>query len=405
MAAHTMTKNIKPLAGIRVADFTRIFAGPYCAQLLGDLGADVVKVEIPKTGDPLRTQGPPFHEGNGLTFYAANRNRRSITLDMQTDRGKAIGRELCLKADVVLENFRPDVMGRLGLGYEELSLESPRLIYASMSGFGADGPDSMKGAFDLTIQAIGGYMNITGPRGGEPIKLGTSAFDIITGINCHAAVLAALYQRTTTGCGQKIETSLLESEVAFLTNAALEYLITGNEPQKWGSEHAQQVPYKAFAAKDGWIVIGAGFNNLFIEFCKVLGREDVSADPRFAELAVRVANRDALYEILDREVGKHEKAELVVRLDAVKVPCALVNNIRQVFAHPQVQHRHMEQRLRHPRYGDVPSLGPAVKFSGFDITDGWVAPPTLGEHTLDVLSDWLGYADDEVGRLRQQGVV
>jgi succinate---hydroxymethylglutarate CoA-transferase len=400
-----MANNTKPLAGVRVADFTRIFAGPYCAQLLGDLGADVVKIEIPKVGDPLRTQGPPFHEGNGLTFYAANRNKRSITLDMQTARGKAIGRELCLKADVVLENFRPDVMGRLGLGYDDLSRENPRLIYASMSGFGADGPDSAKGAFDLTIQAIGGYMNITGPRGGEPIKLGTSAFDIVTGINCHAAVLAALFQRTATGRGQKIETSLLESEVAFLTNAALEYLITGNEPQKWGSEHAQQVPYKAFEARDGWIVIAAGFNNLFVEFCKVIGRDDLPNDPRFAELGGRVTNRNALYEILDREVAKHDKAGLVAQLDAVKVPCALVNNMQQVFAHPQVRHRQMEQKLHHPRYGDVPSLGPAVRFSGFEITDAWAAPPVLGEHTQEVLSDWLGYDSEEVVRLRQQGIV
>lgn len=400
-----MSNNQKPLAGIRVADFTRIFAGPYCAQLLGDLGADVVKVEIPGAGDPLRTQGPPFHEGNGLTFYAANRNKRSITLDMQTERGKQVGRELCLKADVVLENFRPDVMGRLGLGYDELSRENPRLIYASMSGFGASGPDSMKGAFDLTIQAIGGYMNITGPRGGEPIKLGTSAFDIITGINCHAAVLAALLQRASTGRGQKIETSLLESEVAFLTNAALEYLITGNEPRKWGSEHAQQVPYKAFQARDGWIVIGAGFNNLFAEFCKVLGREDLLADSRFAQLAGRVENRDALYAILDGEVAKQPKAELLARLDAVKVPCALVNNMEQVFSHPQVRHRGMELQLDHPRYGQVPTLGPAVKFSGFDVTQDWAAPPDLGEHTRDVLAGWLGYDDEELARLRDQQVI
>ena len=400
-----MTRNNKPLAGIRIADFTRILAGPYCAQLLGDLGADVVKVEIPGAGDPLRTQGPPFHEGNGLTWYAANRNKRSITLDMQTARGKEIARELCLKADVVLENFRPGVMDRLGLGYDALAAANPRLIYASMSGFGADGPDSMKGAFDLTIQAIGGYMNITGERGGAPIKTGTSAFDIVTGINCHAAVLAALFQRTVTGRGQKIETSLLESEVAFLANAALEYLITGREPQKWGSEHAQQVPYKAFQAKDGWIVIGAGFNNLFSAFCQILGRPDLAVDPRFAELAGRVTHRDALYEILDAEVRKHAKAELLERLDAAKVPCALVNNMQQVFADPQVRHRGMEQRLRHEAYGEVPAVGPAVKFSEFDIAEDWSAPPVLGEHTEAVLSEWLAYDAAAVASLRAQQVI
>ena len=400
-----VTPNSKPLTGIRIADFTRILAGPYCAQLLGDLGADVVKVEIPGAGDPLRTQGPPFHEGNGLTWYAANRNKRSITLDMQTARGKEIARELCLKADVVLENFRPGVMGRLGLGYEELSAANPRLIYASMSGFGADGPDSMKGAFDLTIQAIGGYMNITGERGGAPIKMGTSAFDIITGINCHAAVVTALFQRTVTGRGQKIETSLLESEVAFLANAALEYLITGVEPRKWGSEHAQQVPYKAFQAKDGWIVIGAGFNNLFSAFCQILGRDDLPLDPRFSDLPGRVTHRDVLYDILDAEVCKHGKSELVQRLNAAKVPCALVNNMQQVFSEPQVQHRRMEQRLRHPGYGEVPTVGPAVKFSEFEITQGWSAPPVLGEHVDAVLSEWLDYDAQTVAALRQQHVV
>ena len=400
-----MTSNNKPLAGIRIADFTRILAGPYCAQLLGDLGADVVKVEIPGAGDPLRTQGPPFHEGNGLTWYAANRNKRSITLDMQTERGKQIARDLCLKADVVLENFRPGVMDRLGLDYASLSAVNPRLIYASMSGFGADGPDSMKGAFDLTIQAIGGYMNITGERGGEPIKTGTSAFDIVTGINCHAAVLAALFQRTATGRGQKIETSLLESEVAFLANAALEYLITGSEPQKWGSEHPQQVPYKAFQARDGWIVIGAGFNNLFAAFCQILGRKELATDPRFAELSGRVSHRDTLYEILDAEVRKHAKADLLERLDAAKVPCALVNNMQQVFADPQVRHRRMEQRLRHETYGEVPSVGPAVKFSEFDIAEGWSAPPVLGEHTQAVLSEWLAYDAATVASLREQQVI
>jgi crotonobetainyl-CoA:carnitine CoA-transferase CaiB-like acyl-CoA transferase len=400
-----MKSTNKPLTGIRVADFTRILAGPYCAQLLGDLGAEIVKVELPGAGDPLRTQGPPFHEGNGLTYYAANRNKKSIALDMQTESGKAVARELCLKADVVLENFRPGVMQRLGLDYESLAADNPRLIYASMSGFGADGPDSMKGAFDLTIQAIGGYMNITGERGGAPIKMGTSAFDIITGTNCYAAVLAALLQRTVSGTGQKIETSLLESEVAFLANAALEYLILGKEPEKWGSEHAQQVPYKAFRSLDGWVVIGAGFSNLFAELCKVLNRQDLITDPRFIELQDRVNNRDELYAILDAEVAKHPTEELVAKLDKAKVPATVVNNMQGVFSHPQVQHRKMEQRLHHEKYGEIPTLGSAVKFSAFDITEGWSAPPVLGEHTQDILHDWLGYDAQKVAGLRDAGAI
>jgi len=397
--------NSKPLAGIRVLDFTRFFAGPYCAQLLGDLGAEVVKVEIPQGGDPLRGQGPPFHHGNGITFYATNRNKRSLTLDMQSEEGKRLARSLCLKADVVLENFRPDVMPRLGLAYEDLAPGAPRLVYASISGFGPDGPDAMQGAFDLTIQALGGYMAITGERGGPPIKLGTSAFDMLAGMNCHAAILAALLQRTSTGHGQKVTTSLLESEVAFLVNAALEYLLVGREPEKWGSEHAQQVPYKAFRTADGWAVIAAGFQNLYEAFCGVIGRADLATDERFRDMAGRVTHRATLYAILDAEVARFATADLMGKLEAAKVPCAPVNRMAQVFAHPQVRHRRMQVTLTHPAYGDVPSLGAAAKYSAFDVTDGWTAPPLLGEDTDGVLSDWLGLSAAEIARLHASGVL
>ncbi len=395
----------KPLSGIRVVDFTRFFAGPYCAQLLGDLGAEVVKVEMPGEGDPLRLQGPPFHHGNGITFYATNRNKRSLTLDMQTDEGRKVAQRLCLKADVVLDNFRPDVMPRLGLGYESLAKENPRLVYAAISGFGADGPDMKQGAFDLTIQAVGGYMSITGERGGAPIKLGTSAFDMLAGMNCHAAIIAALLQRSVTGKGQKVETSLLEAEVAFLVNAALEYLITGVEPQKWGSEHAQQVPYKAFKTADGWAVIAAGFPSLYGGFCKVLGREDLITDPRFADMAGRVTHRDVLYGILDAEVLKHSTAQIIAALEAAKVPCAPVNTMQRVFDHRQVKHRRMHLTLTHPVYGEVPTLGSAAKYSGFEVADGWTAPPLLGEDTDTVLREWLALGDDEIAKLRDAKVI
>jgi succinate--hydroxymethylglutarate CoA-transferase len=395
----------KPLSGIRVVDFSRFFAGPYCAQLLGDLGAEVIKVERPGEGDPLRVQGPPFHHNNGITFYATNRNKRSITLDLQSKQGQAVARDLCLKADVVLENFRPDVMPRLGLGYDELSAANPRLVYASISGFGADGPDMALGAFDLTIQAVGGYMSITGERGGAPVKLGTSGFDVLSGMNCQAAILASLLQRSVTGKGQKVETSLLETEVAFLVNAAMEYLLTGVEPQKWGSEHAQQVPYKAFKTADGWLIIGAGFSNLYVKFCEVLGRKDLISDPRFDDMAGRVTNRVALYQILDAEIAKHDTASLSAKLDAVKVPCAPVNNMQQVFSHRQVKHRGMLQTLHHPSYGDVPSLGAAAKYSAFNVTDGWSAPPLLGENTDDILREWLAMSDTQIAELRTAKVI
>jgi crotonobetainyl-CoA:carnitine CoA-transferase CaiB-like acyl-CoA transferase len=400
-----MSNRQKPLAGLKVIDFTRVFAGPYCSMLLADLGADVVKVELPGEGDPLRTQGPPFHHGIGITFLATNRNKRSITLDMSTDEGKKIAHRLCVDADVLVENFRPDVMPRLGLGYDRLAADNPKLIYASISGMGADGPDRNLGAFDLTIQAIGGYMSITGERGGQPIKLGTSAFDMVAGMNCHAAILAALLQRALTGKGQKVETSLLEGEVAFLANAALEYLLTGNNPRKWGSEHAQQVPYKAFETADGWAIIGAGYQNLWEAFLGVLGRRELLDDPRFRDLSGRVTNRDALYALLDTEVRKHNTAELIKKLDAAKVPCAPVNNMQQVFDHPQVRHRGMLRPVQHPSYGELPQLGPAAKYSAFDVEQDWTAPPLLGEHTEEVLREWLALRPSEIARLKAQKVI
>lgn len=379
----------KPLAGIKVLDFTRLFAGPFCTMLLGDLGADVVKVEAPE-GDPIRYQGPPFHKNHAFSFLAANRNKRSIVIDMKTEGGKAFARKLALAADVIVENFRPGVMKRLGLGYEALAKEHLRLIFVAMSGFGATGPYSEKGAFDLTIQAEGGYMSITGERNGQPIKLGTSAFDLVCGQYAMGAVTTALFDRERTGKGQLIETSLFESEITFLVDAGMQYLTTGESKGKWGSEHAQLVPYKAFEASDGWVVIGAGVQNLFERFLKVIGRIDMLSDPRFAELKARVSNRDELHEILDAEVRRFTVADLIAKLSEAKVPCSPINNMEQVFSHPQALHRDMVQKVEHADYGPLNVIGPAVKYSGFDVAAGWTAPPLLGEHGEQVAKDWLG---------------
>lgn len=378
----------RPLSGIRVLDFTRLFAGPFCTMLLGDLGADVVKVESPE-GDPIRHQGPPFHAGHSMSFLACNRNKRSIVLDLRQPADKAIALELADAADIVVENFRPGVMERLGLGYAALSARAPRLIYASLSGMGADGPSKDVGAFDLTIQAEAGYMSITGDRSGKPVKLGTSAFDLVCGQYAMGAITTALYARERTGKGQRIETSLFESQITFLMDAAMEYLVTGRIRGKWGSEHSSLVPYKAFEAADGWIVIGAGMQNLFAGFLRVLGREELAGDPRFATLDARNRSRGELYAILDAEVRRWPVADLLARLHAEDVPASPVNDMAQVFAHPQAQHRGMRRALTHPDYGEVPTIGPAVKYGGFEITEGWTAPPNLGEHRAAVLRDWL----------------
>jgi succinate--hydroxymethylglutarate CoA-transferase len=391
----------KPLSGIRVLDFTRLFAGPFCTMLLGDLGADVVKLEAPE-GDPIRRQSPPSFQGHSMSFLAGNRNKRSVVLDLKSKTAKDLARRLALTADVIVENFRPGVLDRLGLGYEGLARENPRLIYVSISGMGADGPSRDVGGFDLTIQGEAGYMSITGERNTPPIKLGTSAFDLITGQYAVSGIVSALFQRERTGRGQAINTSLFESGITFLVDAAMEWLTVGQIREKWGSEHAAQAPYKAFQTADGWLIIAAGMQNLYEDFVKVLGREELIADPRFTNVADRSTNREALHAILDAEVRRYKTDDLHARLTKAKVPCAPVNTIDKVFTHPQALHRQMLQTATHPRYGEVRLVGPAVKYSGFDITAGWTAPPDLGEHTLDVLQDWLGITPDEGRRLLQQ---
>jgi len=289
-----------------------------------------------------------------------------------------------------VENFRPGVMKRMGLGYDSLSAENPKLIFVSMSGFGATGPYSEKGAFDLTIQAEGGYMSITGERNGAPIKLGTSAFDLVCGQYAMSAVTTALFDRERTGKGQLVETSLFEGEITYLMDAGMQYLTTGESKGKWGSEHAQLVPYKAFQAADGWVVIGAGVQNLFERFLQVIGRMDLLSDPRFADVKARVANRDEVHKILDAEVIRFKVADIVAKLDEAKVPCSPINNMEQVFTHPQALHRGMVRKVEHADYGPVNLIGPAVKYGGFDIAAGWTAPPLLGEHNEEVKKDWLG---------------
>lgn len=379
----------KALSGIKVLDLTRFFAGPFCTMLLGDIGADVVKVESER-GDPTREQGPPFYKGLGMTFLSSNRNKKSIIIDMKTREGLDLVKSLIGKADVLVENFRPGVMERLGLGYDALSQANPRLIYATMSGLGADGPQAARGGFDITVQAEFGFMSITGEPGGRSVKLGTSVYDLVCGLYAYSGILAALYQREQTGRGQRIETSLMEGEVTFLADAAMEYLTTGVSRDRLGSEHANIVPYKVFQAADGEIVIGAGYQDVYEKFMRALGREELIADPRFLTLNDRVNNRVDIYREIDPVVAKYSIEALSDLLNKHGVPWAPVNKLDKVFAHEQLLARNMLLQLQHASYGEIPSLGAAVKFSGFDVARDWSAPPMLGEHTDDVLKSWLG---------------
>jgi succinate--hydroxymethylglutarate CoA-transferase len=396
----------KPLTGIKVIDFTRVLAGPYCSMLLGDLGADVVKIELPDGGDALRHQGPPFLHDNGVTYLAANRNKRSLTLDLKSARGMALAHRLCNEADVLVENFRPDVMPRLGFGYPQLSRDNPRLIYASISGFGADGPDSLCGAFDLTIQAIGGYMSITGDPDGRPIKLGTSAFDLAAGMNCQSAILAALIHRQATGLGQKIETSLLESQVVCLANVALEYLITDALPAKHGAAHAREVPHKVFRTADGWLLIAAASQPHFLRLVNALDRPDLGDDPRFADATSRVEHRRELLRELDHAVRGFDTAALAERLSQAGVAHTPINSIADALDYCRGVHREMVRALPDGRGGVLPQIASAATYSGFDVHHGWTPPPLRpGEHGAAILRDWLAMEDQEIAVLEADGVI
>jgi len=396
----------KPYAGLKVLDFTRVLAGPYCTMLLGDLGADVVKVELPGTGDPLRLQGPPFHSGNGLTFLACNRNKRSLTLDLKSAEGVALARRLAGQADVLVENFRPGVMARLGLDYESLSGAAPRLIHASISGYGSEGPDSRSGAFDLTIQALGGYMSLTGDEDAGPIKLGTSAIDLAAGMHCQAAIAAALLQRLATGMGQRVETSLLESQVALLLDTAVDHFHTGQVPGRRGAASTRAAPRKAFRTRDDrWLVIDAAREDHFMALVSAIGRPSLQRDPRFSSAAARVARQAELYALLDARIAEFDFAALAIGLREAGVPHALVHSIEEALAHCRDTRRDMVAGSAGPAGGVTPQIASAVTYSAFDVGAGWTAPPAVGQHSADVLAEWLALSADDIAGLRRRGVI
>jgi succinate--hydroxymethylglutarate CoA-transferase len=309
--------------------------------------------------------------------------------DLKNPEDLALVRDLALAADVIVENFRPGVMERLGLGYETLSAANPRLVFASLSGLGATGPQAQRGAFDIIVQAEFGYMSITGEKGGKAIKQGTSIFDLACGIYCFGGIMTALFQRERSGKGQKVETSLMEAEVSFLVDAAMEYFLTGKSRARWGSEHSNIVPYKVFSTLDGELVIGAGYQNLFEAFVRAIGQEHLITDARFETHTKRIRNREALYPLLDEVVSRWTTRELYALLSQADVPCAPINDMEKVFEHPQVLHRNMRVSVADADGTPFPLIGPAVKYSSFDITSGWTAPPRANAHAAEVARDWV----------------
>jgi len=393
-----------PLAGVKVLDLTRVLAGPYCTMFLGDLGAEVVKIEQPEVGDDTRAWGPPFVGGESAYFLCINRNKKSVTLDLKSNQAVGLLRRLAEGADVLVENFRPGTMERLGLGERELRAVNPRLIYASLSGFGADGPMKDWPGYDLIVQAWGGLMSVTGMPDGEPTKVGVAIVDIVAGLMLGKAILAALFARERTGVGQKLETSLLEAEVACLINAGSNYLVGGVVPGRWGNAHPSIVPYQSFKSRDSYLVIGVGSEGIWRRFCQAIGMPGLADDPRFARNPQRVEHRGELIDILTEIFLQRDTAAWVTLLIDAGVPCAPVQTIDQVFLAPQVIAREMVVEVSHPTAGTLRMAGLPVKFSGTPASIR-LAPPLLGQHTAEVLRSWLRLDDSAIDDLKSKGVI
>jgi formyl-CoA transferase len=392
------------LEGIRVLDLSRIIAGPFCSQILGDMGAEVIKVEQPGLGDDSRAWGPPFKNGESVYFFCINRNKKSLTVDMKDPRGQVIIRELAKRSDVVLENFKPGTLAKLGLDWEVLRQDNPRLIFCAISGFGQTGPSAERGGYDVIVQAVGGLMSITGDPGGPPIKVGVAMTDICTALYAHGAILAALYGRDRTGEGQRIDVSLLETQIAALINIASSYLNAGEIPGKWGTAHVNIVPYQAFETQDGHMILGAANDRLWVKLCEAIGLPEVARDPRYATNAQRVQHREEIVRLLEARLVTKTRREWEALLTPVGIPCGPINRMDEVFADPQVQHLEMVLEGEHPTAGTIRMVRNPVSFSLTPV-DLRQVPPRLGEHTEEVLHGLLGYSAAEVEALRAAGVV
>ena len=394
-----------PLAGIRVVDLTRVMTGPYCTMMLGDLGADVIKLEHPGKGDDTRHWGPPFINGEAAYFLTINRNKRSIAIDLKSEGGQAVLWKLIAGADVLVENFSPGTIDRLGFSYEAVHARNPSLIYASISGFGQSGPSYARTAYDLIVQGMSGMMSVTGEEGGMPTKLGVPIADIVAGMFAAYAISAALHgrERDPERLGHRVDTSMLGGQVALLTYLVAILNTTGQVPGMIGNRHPIITPYDTFPTADGYLNIAVGNDAIWARFCTALGLEDERDDPRFRTNADRTGHREALYAILHRVLGGYTTQQLVTLLDQAAVPCGPIHNVGEVMADPQVAAQHLVRTMPHATLGEVKVAGmpwlvdnqpPPIRH----------APPGLGEHTEDILAE-LGYSGDDIRGLVATGAV
>ncbi|HMZ07939.1 MAG TPA: CoA transferase [Anaerolineales bacterium] len=393
---------MQPLQNIRVLDLSRVLAGPYCTMVLGDLGAEVIKVEPPE-GDETRGWGPPFAGGESAYYLCVNRNKRGVVVNLKTDEGRNILRELALQSDVLVENFRPGTLKKFGLDFETLHDLNPRLVYCSISGFGQTGSLRDKPGYDFMIQAMGGVMSITGEPEGEPMKVGVAVADLFAGQNAVIAILAALQARTFTGEGQYIDIALFDSELGWLANVASNFLISGKNPKRYGNAHANIVPYQSFQASDGWFVVAVGNDKQFEAFCRVLGRPEFSADERFSTNSGRVQNREILIPLLKPIFLERTVSEWLA-LIGDQFPCGPINDFKQVFAMPHVKEREMLVEMEHPTIGQLPLVGSPLKMSGTRV-EYRLPPPLMGQHTKEILREVLGYSDEKVDALVERGCI
>jgi crotonobetainyl-CoA:carnitine CoA-transferase CaiB-like acyl-CoA transferase len=402
-----MTEPTGPLKGVKVFDLTRVLAGPTCVQMLADLGADVVKIEKPGSGDDTRGFAPPFMPGTkeSAYFVGANRNKRSVTLDIAKPEGQAIALRLIAQSDILAENFKVGALARYGLGYAQLHEKFPGLIYCSITGFGQTGPYAERPGYDSLIQAMGGVMSLTGEPDGQPQKVGIPLADLFAGLYGCIGILAALRHRDTTGRGQQIDIGMLDAHVAWLANQGMNYLATGENPPRLGNQHPNIVPYQVFPTRDGYVVLSIGNDPTFRRFCESFGLGALLADPRFATNAARVEHRQLVTDTLTPVLKANTTAEWVDRLEALKIGCGPINTLREVFADPQARARGVVVHMPHaatPNGVDV--IANPVRLSETP-ADYRLPPPLLGQHTDEVLSDRLGFDAAQLATLRANDVI
>jgi crotonobetainyl-CoA:carnitine CoA-transferase CaiB-like acyl-CoA transferase len=404
-----------PLTGLRVLDLSRVLAGPWCGQIMADLGCEVIKVERPGRGDDTRGWGPPNLKdaegrdtGEAGYYLAANRGKKSLTLDIASPEGQEIARALARKSDILIENYKVGSLKKYGLDYDSLHAIHPGLIYCSITGFGQTGPYAERPGYDVMAQAMGGLMSVTGERddrpGGGPQRVGVAVSDIFTGVYSAVAILAALHHRDKTGAGQHLDMALLDVTLAIMSNQALNYLVSGVAPGRIGNEHPNVVPYQAFPTKDFHIVLAVGNDAQFARFCDIAGRPELAKDPRFATNSQRIVHRATIIPIVAEIMTEKTRAEWMEALEQAGIANGPINTLDQVFENPQVKARGMKIALPHPVAGSVPLVASPLRFSETPVAYDR-APPTVGQHTDEVLRDLLGFADGKIKVLREMKVV